>query len=384
VDETAGHAKPVKTKLLDLMMLFFGRQDEQFEPLGEVVGNLSDHEPGPVGVEALAREKASAEAVFELLDVVLGSTAGEVMSEDTRRGAAAVGDDGAVEELTDDALLTLIEGASLDDHPKGLGPTDGSIGDLGPLGAVFPGIGMPAFFRNGVYGRAKGRREFCRDGELKGSLDEIHDNIPSIEAGIHAQVDHPAFRQAREAFTKKALRPLSAGLVPRTESHTEEESLLRPEAKQRVQTLDLGVPVSRAFLEVAVDGEDGAIEIEGDGDITPDQAGGLVGRCANDAFELFDVSGREFCQVLAGGRGRRDVEIVEVLPSGGFASECIEIGQMTPSGEEVVDETHDEVADWDASGAFLDRATLQSFENAELVSDIGDELQAGKRGDRVL
>jgi hypothetical protein len=73
------------------------------------------------------------------------------------------------------------------------------------------------------------------------------------------------------------------------------------------------------------------------------------------------VSNGEFREVLAGGRGYRDAKTVVMLPSSGFVSELFEIGKMTPSGEEVVHQTHDEIADRDATIAFLNRAALQIF-----------------------
>ena len=73
-----------------------------------------------------------------------------------------------------------------------------------------------------------------------------------------------------------------------------------------------------------------------------------------------------------------------MVPGGGFTSEFFEIGKMRPSGEKVVDKTHDKIGCGDASVAFLDSAALQSFENAELVGDVGDKFETGKRGDFVL
>jgi hypothetical protein len=61
MNETAGHAEPVKTKFFKLKMMFGNGQDEEFKPLGEVVGKRSNYEPGPVGVEAPTGQEASAE-----------------------------------------------------------------------------------------------------------------------------------------------------------------------------------------------------------------------------------------------------------------------------------------------------------------------------------
>ena len=73
-----------------------------------------------------------------------------------------------------------------------------------------------------------------------------------------------------------------------------------------------------------------------------------------------------------------------MIPCGGFASELVEVTEVGPTDEHVVDEAHDEITHGDAAPAFLDGAALESFENAESVREIGHELEAGKRGDLVL
>ena len=191
MDEPTGYAEPVETKFFELMMMFFRRQDEEFKPLGEVVGKLSNYEPSPVGVESPTGQEPSTEAVFELFDIVLGSTPGEMVTEDARGSAPAAGDDGMVEELADHALIALIERRSFYDHPERPRPALGLIGDLGPLGAVLPGIGFPACFTDRFDPIAKGRSELGRDGERDGLLEQIGDDVPAIEAGVHAQANPP-------------------------------------------------------------------------------------------------------------------------------------------------------------------------------------------------
>jgi len=269
-NDPTGNAKPMQTELLELVMMMFCRQCEQLEPLGEIVRELGDHKPRPVGVKVLAGEATSADAIFELFDEVLRSTSSEVMFENARSNTFSIGDGGRVEILPDDALAAFIEGDSLDDHAEGLGPTGRSIGELGPLGFRFPGVWFPGVFGSGFDGIAKARSEPGRDREFQGFFQKIGHHFPAIEAGIETKSNATNGGKTREALGDKARGFMSAGFVSRAESHSHQEPGLRPEAKKGMKSFDFGVAISGAFFEVSVDLKDGAVEIEGDGFIAPD------------------------------------------------------------------------------------------------------------------
>lgn len=269
-NDPAGNAKPMEAELFELVMMVFRRQSEQLEPLGEIVGELGDHEPGAVGVKILAGEASSADTVFELLDEVLRPASSEVVFEDARSDSFSVGDDGRIEIFTDHALAAFVVGGSLDDHTEGFGPTHGPIGKLGPLGLRLPWVGFPGIFRSGFNGFAKGRSEHGRDRELQGFFQEIGGYLAAIEAGIESKSDATNGGNTGEALGDEAGGFMGAGSVPRAESHSHQDPGLRPEAKERMKSFDLGVAVPGSFFEVSVDLKDGAIEIEGDGLVAAD------------------------------------------------------------------------------------------------------------------
>lgn len=316
-DETTGHTEPVKTESLELNMVFSSRQYEELESLGKVVSELGNYEPRPVGIEPLAGKVTGTETVLELFDVVLGATPGEVVFEDARSSSSSVGNDRDVEELADEPLAALIKGCPLNDQAKGFRPLLRLVGELGPFGLFFPGIGLPLLVGNGLDGPAEGGSKEGRDGEVQGLFNKIRDDIPAVETGIEAKAKPAVIgRHPREALSQKTGGTLGAGLVAATKSHAYQQPRLGPEAQQWMVSFDGRVCVSSPFFEIAVDLEDGAVEIERNGLITAHEAGTAEDGRSNHPFELFDVTGSEFSQELAGGGGRGYFEVVEMRASG--------------------------------------------------------------------
>ena len=251
-------------------MMMLCRQSEKLEPLGEIVGKLGDHEPGAVGVKILAGEATSADTVLELFDEVLRPASSEMVFEDTRANSFSIGDNRRIEKFTNHTLVSFVVGGSFDDHTESLGPTDGTIGELGPFSVLLPWVGLPGIFENGFDGIAKGRSEPGRDRELEGFFQEIGDHLAAIEAGIESKSDATNGGNTGEALGDKAGGVMGTGSVTRAKSHSYQEPGLRPEAKERMESVDFGVAVSGSFFEVSVDLKDGAIEIEGDGLVAAD------------------------------------------------------------------------------------------------------------------
>ena len=150
-----------------------------------------------------------------------------------------------------------------------------------------------------------------------------------------------------------------------------------------METLDRGVAVPSALLEIPVDGEDGAVEIDGRGIVAARDPGTRMQGVTDHTLELLDVARGELGEILPGGRRSRHGEIIEMLPRGRLAPKLLEIGQMRAAGNEVVYEAHDEVGCRDATPALLHRAPLEPIENTELHGQVGDELESRKRGDLV-
>ena len=228
VDQPTCHTEPVKPESLELMVMFPDGQNEELEPLSEIVGELRDHEPGPVGGEAAAGERAGAETVLELLDVVLGAAAGEVVSDDARSCAPAVRNDGGVEELADHTLRAFVVGGSLDDHAEGPGPAHGSICDLRPLGPFLPGVAPPRPLGNALDRMAKGRGEPGRDGELEAPGEQCLDDLAAVKAGIHAQAHQPTLGKAAKAFAQEAYCTVRACSIAPAQTHTEQGAAAPP------------------------------------------------------------------------------------------------------------------------------------------------------------
>lgn len=384
VDETTRHTKPVKTEGLELNGVFSSGQHEEFECLGEVISELGDHEPGPVGIEPLAGKAAGTETVLELFDVILGTASGEMVFKDARSGAPPVGNDRDVEELAEEPLAALIKGCPLDDQAKGFWPLLGLVGELGPLGLFFPGIGLPVLLGNGLDGPAEGGSKEGRDGEVQSLFSEIGDDIPAVETGIEAKAKPAVIGgQAREALPQEAVGALGAGLVAAAKSHAHQQPCFGPEAQQRMESFDGRVGVSGAFFEVAVDLKNGAVEVECDGLIAAHEAGAPADGRSNHPFELFDMAGGEFSQELAGGSGRGYLEVVEMSAGGLLVAQDPEVAETRAADKEVVHETHEEVGHGNPSSAFLDGTSAKTRKDTEFVGEICEELQTAERSDLV-
>ena len=383
-DETTHHTKPVKTEGLELNGVFSSGQHEELESLGKVVGELGDHEPGPVGIEPLAGKVAGTETVLELFDVVLGTAPGEVVFEDARSGAPTIGNDRDVEELAEEPLVALIQGGSLDDQAKGFGPLLRLIGELGPFGRFFPGIGLPALVGNGLDGPAEGGCEEGRDGEVQSLFHEIGDDTAAVETGIEAKAK-PAMigGNTRETLSQETRSSLGAGLIAATKSHADQQPCFGPEAQQRMVSFDGRVGVSSPFFEVAIDLENGAVEVERDGMITAHEAGAPADGRSCHPFELFDVAGGEFSQELTGSGGCGHFEIVEMRAGGLLTAQHPEVAETGAADKEVVHEAHEEVGYGDPSPAFFDGASAKTRKDTEFVGEISEELQAAVRSDLV-
>ena len=384
VDETTGHTKPVKAEGFKLNGVFSSREHEELESLGKVVGELRDHKPRPVGIKPLAGKVAGTETVLELFDVVLGAAPSEMVFKDARSSAPSVGNDRGVKELADEPLAALIKGCSLNDQAKGFRPLLRLVGELGPFRLFFPGIGLPALVGDDLDGPAEGGREEGRDREVQGFFNEIRDDIPAIETGIEAKTKTAVIGgHTREALSQKARGALSAGLVAATKSHAHQQPRFGPEAQQRMESFDRCVCVSSPFFEVAVDLEDGAVEVERDGQITAPEAGAAEDGHSNHPFKLFDVAGREFSQELTGCGGRGHLEVVEMRAGGLLTAQHPEVAETGAADEKVVHEAHEEVGHGDPSSAFLDRASAKTRKDTEFVCEICEEFQAGIRCDLV-
>ena len=337
--------------------MFLSRQHEELERLGKVVSKLRSHEPRPVGIEPLAGKVTGTETVLELFDVVLRSTPGEVVFENARSCSSSIGNDRDVEELANEPLATLVQGRSLYDQAKGFRPLLWLIGELGPFGLFFPGIGVPALVGNRLDGPSEGGSEKGRDGEVQGLFHEIRDDIAAVKTGIEAKAKTAVIGgNTREALSEETRSPVGAGLVAATKSHADQQACLGPETQQRMVSFDGCVCVSSSFFEIAVDLEDGTVEVEGYGLITAHEAGTAEDGRPDYPFELFDVAGSEFSQELAGGGGCGDFEIVEMRTSGLLAAQYSEVAEAGTSDQEVVHEAHEKIGYGNPSTAFFDRA----------------------------
>lgn len=107
--------------------------------------------------------------------------------------------------------------------------------------------------------------------------------------------------------------------VSGTKSHADEKPHLRPEAQERMQSLDPRISVSGALLEIAEDLDDGAVEIKGDGLPSTDELGASEKGMPYHVLDLLDVTGGELAQKLtrSGGSGNR--KIVEIGSGSLFA-----------------------------------------------------------------
>lgn len=155
-DDPCGHAEPVQAEFLELMVVCSCWQNEKLEELSEIVGELCDHEPRPVGDEALAGQMTGADAVLELLDIILGASSGEMRLQNAAAYAPSIGDYRGVEELSDDSLGAFVVRRSLNNHPECPRPAMGVVRELHPLGIFLPGVRLPALSRQRLDGVAKG------------------------------------------------------------------------------------------------------------------------------------------------------------------------------------------------------------------------------------
>jgi len=364
--------------------MFSCRQNEKFEELGEVIGELRDHQPCPVGDEAPAGQMAGADAVLELLDVVLGASSGKMMFENAAACSPSVGDHRGVEKLSDDSLGAFVEGRSLDDHPECRRPTMRPVRELRPFGIFLPGIRAPSVSRKVLDGVAKGRSELCRDRELQSFFEETLHNLPAVEPGIKANADETITGQAGETLGDKAGRFMRSVLVSGAKSHADEKSRLRPEAQKRMQPLDPRIPVAGSLLEIAEDLNDGAVEIKGDGLLSTYVLGTPEKGMSYHALNLLDMTGGELAQELPRSGGSGNLKIVKVAPGGSLASQDFKVGEVRSADEEVIHEAHDEIRRGDASPPLLHRQLPETRDNAQLPAQVGNELQPRERGYFVI
>ncbi len=66
-----------------------------------------------------------------------------------------------------------------------------------------------------------------------------------------------------------------------------------------------------------------------------------------------------------------------------LVSQDLQVGQVLSTDDKVVDQAHDEVRNGYPTAALLDRQRVEPTADSQLVSEVGDELKAGERCDRV-
>jgi len=383
VDDPCGHTQPVQTQMFELLTGFLRGQNEEFEPLSEIVCELGDHQPRPIGGEVMTREGSSSQAVLELLDIVLSASSAEVMLDQTAARPPAVGEDGIVAEFADHTLVAFVVRDSLDDHAECLWPCLGPVWELTPVSILLPGIGFPLICPDCLNGPIEGGCELSGDAKLHAFGQEIGDYRFVVEAGVHAHPDVAVSRQTREATGNEACGLVIAVSVSGSEFNADQEPVLSPEAQQWMESPDSLVAVASTLFKEAVDLEDGAVQIQGDDFGPADKFGTFEYGVSDDPLELLYVSRGELAEELSGGSGSGHLKIVEVGSGGLFPAESFQIRQVRPAYEEVVDQAHDEVWCGDAASSLLNTYSGEIGEDAEPVGDVRHQLKPRERGDLV-
>jgi hypothetical protein len=187
-------------------------------------------------------------------------------------------------------------------------------------------------------------------------------------------------RNCFEHLGQKAPHAIGGGAIAGTQSCAEQQALLVHECQQGMETTIARVAVARSLLEVAIDLEDRAVEIDGHRSRAADALEHCPRRTAVDALHLTQVSEREGAQSLArGGRGR-DLHAKAQLARHRFLTQDLEIGETVTTHQKVGCQPHHEILDRDAAPALLDRQGLEVADHAELGGQLEYESQAGERG----
>ena len=383
VDDPCRHTQPVQAEMFELLVGFLGRQGEEFEPLSEVIGELGDHEPRPIGGEVVTWQGSSSQTVLELLYVVLSSSSAEVMLDETAACAPTVGEDGIVAKVADHALVAFVVRDSLDDHAECSGPVFGVVRELTPVSVFFPGIGFPLIRGNRFNCPIEGGCELSGDGEVNVFGQEIGDYLFVVEAGVHAHAYAATSRQTRQATGDEAPGLVIAVPVSGSELDADEESVLRPEAQQWMESPDALVAVAGTLFEEAVDLEDGAVKVQCDVPRPADELGTFEHGVSDDTFKLLYVSDGELTEELPRGGGSGHLEFVEVGSCGLLPAEGFEIGQVRSAHKEVIDQAHDEVRCGNAALSLLNTHSAEPGEDAEAICDVRNQLKPWERGDLI-
>jgi hypothetical protein len=355
------------------------RQNEELEPLSEVVGQLGDHKPRPVGDEASTGQVTGSQAVFELLDVVLSTSSTQMMLDETSACRPAVGQNRVVTELADHALVAFVMTDSLDDHAECSRPVLGVIGELTPVSVFLPGIGLPLIGGDCLNGSTEGGCELSGDAKLHALVQKIGDYLIVIEAGVHAHADVGVSWQARQTAADRAYRLVIAVSVAWSQLCSDKQSTLGPEAQQWMEAPDLLVTVMGPLFKEAVDLEDGAVQVQGNDSCPAYELGTFKDGVADDTFKLLYMADGELAEELTRGCGSGDLQIIEVSSCGLLPSEGFKVGQVRSAYEEAVHETHDEIRCGDPTSSLLDAYSIEATEDPEPVGHISYELEARER-----